>query len=290
MFQFIPVHENTILAVRISGAIEHEDYQQFVLKLEEFINPDEKMSLLLEFDNFIGSNLATIKNDFNIGLKYGNVFTKIAIVGQKKWQKWMGFVSSPFIKGNVKYFDRIDFQSAWDWLREKELSDVELAEKEISPYSKIMVGIDFSPHSLHAARRAVELAKSFGAKLQLVHIVNEAELSDLYYEPYGISFGSPGFPVVSMEDIQTANKSVIDSSNKQMSALTEELGLDNNQGIVLEGRPKTTLISYSEAQDVDLIVMGTHGLHGIDRILGSSTRYVQNHARCEVLSIPLTSP
>ena len=84
-------------------------------------------------------------------------------------------------------------------------------------------------------------------------------------------------------------RALTDKSKRQMTDLIDSLGLDQKQGVVLQGRPKATLISYAVAQDVDLIVMGTHGLRGIDIVLGSSTRYVQSHAHCDVLSVPLIS-
>ncbi len=287
MFQFIPVHEGNILAIRVSGKLSHDDYQQFIPKLEELIKPGKKISLLIELDDFHGASLAAIKDDFSIGIKYPDTFEKIAIVGEKKWQKWMAFISSPFIKGEIKYFKRSELQDAWGWLRVKSLSNSELADQPIIPYKKIMVGVDFSAHSKHAVRRAVELAKQFNSKLLLVNIVNEAELYDFYSEPSGMGFVMTEFSFAEMESIGAMIKSLTDKSKKQMTGLIDSLGIDQKQGIVLQGRPKATLISYAAAQDVDLIVMGTHGLRGIDIVLGSSTRYVQSHARCEVLSVPL---
>ena len=49
MFQFIPVHEGNVYAVRVSGKLSHEDYQNFLPDLEDLIKPDEKISLLIEY-------------------------------------------------------------------------------------------------------------------------------------------------------------------------------------------------------------------------------------------------
>jgi len=289
MFQFIPVHEGNIFAIRVSGKLSHDDYQQFIPKLEELIKPDEIISLLIELDDFHGASLAAIKDEFSIGIKHPDAFARVAIVGDKKWQKWMAFISSPFIKSKTKYFNRSELQLAWDWLRVKSLSNDELADRPIIPYEKIMVGVDYSPHSKHAVRRAVELEKQNDSRLLLVNIVNEAELYDFYSEPSGMGFFMTEYSLAEMESIGAMLRSLTDKSKKQMADLIDSLGLDQKQGIVLQGRPKATLISYAAAQDVDLIVMGTHGLRGIDIVLGSSTRYVQSHARCEVLSVPLVN-
>ena len=248
---------------------------------------DQRIALLIELDDFHGADLAAIKDDFTFGLKHADSFEKVAIVGEKKWQKWMTLFSSPILKSDVKYFDRKALQDAWNWLRIKKYSDSALADMPVRPYQKIMVGVDFSPHSKHAAKRAIELSNQYGAQLELVNVVNEAALYDLYYDPVGMGFTMTEFSQAGMEGISKMIESLIDKSRDQMNVLIADLGLEQNQGVVITGRPQTTLNSYAEAQDVDLIVMGTHGRRGIDAVLGSATRYIQSHARCEVLAVPL---
>jgi len=289
MFQFIPVHEDNIYAVRVSGKLSHDDYQEFLPRLEGLIKPDEKMALLIELDDFHGADLAAIKDDLYFGMKHGDSFEKVAIVGDKKWQKWMTFFSSPFLKSEIKYFNRIALQDAWDWLRIKKYSNDQLADIPINPYKKIMVCIDFSPHSRHAARRAIKIAEHFDSELVLVNVVDESALYDLYYDPMSMGFSMTEFSQAGIEGTDSLIDALIDKAKTQMTATIEELGLDQSQGVVLTGRPKTTLNSYAEAQEFDLIVLGTHGRRGMDAVLGSSTRYVQTHARCEVLSVPLVN-
>ena len=287
MFQFIPVHEDNIYAVRVSGKLHHEDYQMFLPELENLLEAEGKIALLIELDDFHGADLAAIKDDFTFGMKHADSFEKVAIVGEKKWHKWMTLLSSTFLKSDVKYFDRNALQGAWDWLRIKKYSDSDLAEMPVKPYQKIIVGVDFSPHSKHAAKRAIELSGQYGARLELVNVVDEAALYDLYYDPIGMGFTMTEFSQAGMEGISNMIDSLIDKSKNQMKALITELGLDQKQGVVITGRPSSTLNSYTEAQDVDLIVMGTHGRRGIDAVLGSTTRFIQSHARCEVLAVPL---
>jgi universal stress protein A len=289
MFQFIPVHEGNVYAVRVSGKLSHEDYQKFLPDLEDLIKSDEKIALLIELDDFHGAEMSAIKDDFNFSLKHNEAFEKIAIVGEKKWHRWMTLLSNPFIKGEIKYFNRIDLQDAWDWLRIKKYSNDELADMPIKPYKKVMACMDFSPHSKHAVRRAMKIASESNAELVLVNVVDESALYDLYYDPAGMGFTMTGSSQEGNEGSLTLVESLIDKAKKQMTAMVTELGLSQKQGIVLTGRPNSTLNTYAEAQEVGLIVMGTHGRRGIDHILGSSTRYVQAHARCEVLSVPLVN-
>lgn len=292
MFQFIPVHEDNIFAVRVSGKLHHEDYQQFIPKLEELLKSNEKISLLMELDDFHGAEFEAIQDDFNFTMQHRGIFEKIAIVGNKSWQKWMTLLSSPFVKGDVKYFDRAALQDAWNWLREKQLSDDELANLPVDPYKKIIVAMDFSAHSIRAARRAISIAEQFESQLQLVHIVDESVYYDLYTQPGDIGFMMNMMTDYSVDMLGKTNgllNSMLDKAKVDMTKILKSLGLQPNQGVVLMGRPNSTLLSYIEAQDIDLIAMGTHGKRGFDAVLGSSTLYVQSHARCEVLAVPLVN-
>lgn len=56
--------------------------------------------------------------------------------------------------------------------------------------------------------------------------------------------------------------------------------------VVRQGRPAPEIVRYAEACQCDLIVMGTHGFTGLDRlVLGSVAEYVVRHAPCPVLSV-----
>jgi len=290
VFQFIPVHEDNIFAIRISGKLTHEDYQQFLPKLENLLKTEKNISLLIELDNFQGAKLEAIKDDFNFTRTHQEDFEKVAIVGDKQWQKWITLLSKPLLKGDVKYFSHTALQDAWDWLRERNLSNDELANIPTMPYKKIMVAMDFSAHSVRAARRAIDIAKHFKSQLQLVYVVDESAYYDLYTEPGDIGFMMNMMTDHSIQALGETNKlldSMVYKAREDMNAMLKKLDLDQTQGIVLTGKPNTTLISYIEAQNIDLAVMGTHGKHGFDAVLGSSTLYVQSRARCDVLAVPL---
>ena len=57
--------------------------------------------------------------------------------------------------------------------------------------------------------------------------------------------------------------------------------------LVLAGSPRSVILSYAEAQQVDLIVAGRHGRGGIQQLLGSTANALVHRARCEVLTVPL---
>jgi len=251
-------------------------------QLEELILENQKISLLIEFDDFKGLDFEAVKDDLLFSRQHNKDFEKVAIVGDKKWLKWMTLVSNPFLKGEIKYFEKSNFHMAWDWLRIPELTHDDLAEAPIDRYKKIMVGIDFSPYSKHAAKRALQLSEQTSAEIVLVNVIDESSLYEIYYGPVTMGL----FTGLS-QDFMTKVDEYISQSKEQMDLLLNELGLEKNQGVVLTGRPSTTLNSYAEAQKVDLIIMGSKSKRGMEAIMNSSTRYLLSNSRSEILAVPL---
>jgi universal stress protein A len=285
MLKFIPVHEGNIFAVRATGKLTHADYQQFLPELENLINEHGKISLLMELENFSGWEIAAVKDDLQFGLKHNHDFEKIALVGDKTWQQWMVLMSKPFVKGEIRYFSRIELQTAWDWLRNKKQQTK--ASETISPpqpYQHIIVAVDFSPHSEKATYRAIQLAEQYGAKLTMLTVVDDVEFYYAYLEPLDANaMVRPYDPELTASLAASVHKIAEDNLSKLIEK-TQAKGIHTEISI---GSPSSSIISYAEATNCDLLVMGTHGRHGISRLLGSTAHSVQNHARCEVLMVPL---
>src|SRR5438552_3850688 len=124
---------------------------------------------------------------------------------------------------------------------------------------KILYPTDFSSYSNQAYFHAVALAESHGASLTILYV----------YTPGGGKFtenADPGHWRGQLEQIRPLNPSI--SVNH----------------VFLEGDPAEEIIRYAVAADIDLIVMGTHGRTGLDRLLmGSVAEKVLRGAHCSVL-------
>ncbi len=281
MLQFIPVFEDNTIAIRASGKLTHEDYQAFLPELEKQIKELGKVSVLFELDNFSGWDLKAAKDDFEFGMKHMNDFERIAIVGDKAWEHWMVLMMKPFMPyGEVRYFERENLQEAWDWLREP--AEEEKAANQLTPYKEIMVGVDFSNYSRHAAKRAIEIAKFYQANVTLLHVTEEIIPYAYYYDDSML--GYPFEPELVVEQ----NKEQVKMAKKQMAAFMDDLGdTDGVKSEVLSGDTGSTIVSFLEAQKTDLAVFGAKKKKGISKLLGSTPHYIQNHSRCEVLVAPL---
>ncbi|MBB1381070.1 STAS/SEC14 domain-containing protein [Shewanella sp. SR41-2] len=283
MLQFIPVFDGNTIAVRASGKLTLEDFQQFFPQLETQIKRLGKISLLFEFDNFSGWDLDAAIDDIKFGMKHLSDFERIAMVGDKSWEHWMALIAKPFlISSEVRYFNRENLQQAWDWLREKQ--EFEKAVEQLQPYQNIVVAVDFSLYSKHACKRAIELANYYQASLTLLNVVPEVLAYTLYGDPVG-------YNVVDLDIIKDQNKKSIDEAQFQMKAFVNDL--DTNFPIetkVICGEINYGVVSFLEAQHIDLAIFGAKKKKGINKLLGSVPHYVQNHSRCEILIVPVQGP
>ncbi len=280
MFQFIPVEEDNIFAVKVSGKLTDADYQQFLPQLEDLIGQFKRISLLLELEDFHGWEPKAAWDDFRFGMKHDQDFQRIAIVGDKTWHKWMTMLGNAFTDTSVRFFNRDQLAEAWDWLREGAKGDEAAAPEPAEddkppPWRHILAAVDFSPLSRLALARAVELSRDHGARLSLLHAV---EMTGTPLLDYDVLMTDP-------VDFLELDQQRFEQAEVELKRLADSLEMDDVQTEVLWGTPKSAVLSYAEAQNVDLIVVGSHGRHGIGRLLGSASAAIANSARADVLIV-----
>ncbi|HHL18469.1 MAG TPA: hypothetical protein ENJ33_01900 [Thiothrix sp.] len=195
----------------------------------------------------------------------------------------MAVMAKPFVAlndGEIRYFDRENLQNAWDWLREKE--KLKALAEQIDIYKKIVVPVDFSLPSKHAVKRAVRLAKQDGAEVTLLHISQEAIVLPYYHD------SMVAYPYYDLASLDYDDKRQIAHAEEQMNVFIASLKSGFPlRAEVLIGNPNSTILSFLEAQNTDLVVFGATKKKGLSKRLGSIPRYVLDHARCELLVVPL---
>jgi Universal stress protein UspA and related nucleotide-binding proteins len=140
-------------------------------------------------------------------------------------------------------------------------------------FKRIVVAYDGSDHAIKALNTAIELAKAFNSKLDVVEVVDTAAL-------LGMGFA----PVPSDVIAQVYNKAQNDVEQAKKKA--QEAGVKDVTSQVLEGDPATSIIEYASKNGADLIVIGSRGLSTFKRlILGSVSSKVVQESRVPVLVI-----
>jgi nucleotide-binding universal stress UspA family protein len=139
---------------------------------------------------------------------------------------------------------------------------------------RILCPMDFSEFSAKSYEYAHSLAHHYGAKLFLEHVVQPLTMAYPYYA-FPDSFNQIYWNLT--EDAEEQLKEVV--KNYSWNGVHPEM-------IVKEGFPTDAILTFAEANDVNLIVMGTHGRRGVDRVtMGSVTERVLRKACCPVLVV-----
>ncbi|NQY26978.1 MAG: STAS/SEC14 domain-containing protein [Piscirickettsiaceae bacterium] len=103
------------LSLKVSGKLTHEDYQIITPMIDSALSTvtKPKINALVDVTELEGWELRAAWDDFKLGLKHGSEFEKIAIFGNKKWQKTISKIGSWFIAGEIKYFENEKDGLAW---------------------------------------------------------------------------------------------------------------------------------------------------------------------------------
>lgn len=107
-----------IVGFILSGKLHDEDYRSFVPELEAVLASQDGLRLYAQFEDFHGWDLHAGWDDFKFGVKHYADFTRIALVGDRRWEEWMAALCKPFTRAEVRYFNIEDRAAAWAWLRE----------------------------------------------------------------------------------------------------------------------------------------------------------------------------
>lgn len=138
---------------------------------------------------------------------------------------------------------------------------------------QILVPVDFSEHSLKAIRYALPFAEQFGARLSLLHVI----------EPM-IFPGEFGYAPLESENLDGQR---MDTARQQLQKMVAELGATvSAEFSVCLGRAWKEIVDHARVQEVDLLIISTHGYTGLKHaLLGSVAEKIVRHSPCPVLVV-----
>ncbi|MEI6708097.1 MAG: universal stress protein [Methylococcales bacterium] len=144
----------------------------------------------------------------------------------------------------------------------------------MSDYRHILLAIDYSAHSDYVANKAKALADCYQAKLSIIHVLDNIPMPDTNYGSIIPINEDTGYELLEIEKTK-----LIELSKRLEIA-------DDNQWLVW-GVPNQEIVACAIQQKVDLIILGSHGRHGLALLLGSTANSVLHHAPCDVLAVRL---
>lgn len=139
-------------------------------------------------------------------------------------------------------------------------------------YNSILVAIDASQESVNIIRKGKALAEASSASLKVVHFVEPPYINYAYGELVAQQY------LPSTEEIKAQ---VMPALTAQMDAA----GVAASQLHIEIGIPSEAVCELALEDSADLIVVGSHGRHGLQLLLGSTANSILHHARCDVLAV-----
>jgi hypothetical protein len=105
-----------ILEVRASGTLTKEAYQLFGPAVDAQIKAHGKLRILFVMEDFHGWTAGAMWEDLKFDLKHWKDIERLALVGDKEWEKGMAAFCNPFTKATIRYFDAGQIDEARRWL------------------------------------------------------------------------------------------------------------------------------------------------------------------------------
>ncbi len=109
-----------ILEVTVSDKLTKEDYQVFGPQIEHDIQKNGKVRILFRMRDFHGWNAGGLWEDTKFYFKHFSDIERLAMVGDKKWEKGMATLCKPFTTATVRFFTPDEIESARQWLQEEQ--------------------------------------------------------------------------------------------------------------------------------------------------------------------------
>jgi universal stress protein A len=142
-------------------------------------------------------------------------------------------------------------------------------------YQRILLAVDFFEQNECVVARAKLLADTYQSTLSIIHVVDNLPVTDTSYGtaiPYDMDLTAM----------------LIESAKQKLNQLANKLGIAEHNTYIELGSPKSEIIRIATDIKADLIIVGSHGRHGLALLLGSTANSMLHHATCDVLAVRLS--
>ena len=154
---------------------------------------------------------------------------------------------------------------------------------------KILIALNYDPSAQKIAETGYALAKSMNARVILLHVTFDAAYySSLNYSPI---MGFDGFSNVDLIETGTVEELLKKEAQEYLDKSKQHLEDKTIETVVKDGDFGDSILDTAKAMNVDVIVMGTHGRRGLDKLLmGSVAEKVLHHSSIPLFIIPTKNP
>lgn len=148
----------------------------------------------------------------------------------------------------------------------------------MTQYQHVLAAVDLTEEAPQVLEHAQQLARENGAQLSVMTVIRP-----LTYAYAGLDVG---WVSREMADFESQSEKM---SKEKLAALADKVGVRETDTYVIFGVPAPSIKAQAKQLDADLIVVGTHGRHGLGLLLGSTANGVLHGAACDVLAVKIES-
>jgi universal stress protein A len=141
-------------------------------------------------------------------------------------------------------------------------------------YKHVLAAVDLSDEANQVLREAKQVAEDHGAKLSIISVI----------KPLTQVYGGLDMAAYTQSSVNFEREAQAQAVEK-LTAVGAELGVAADDIIAAIGAPAPQVVDSAKDLSADLIVIGSHGKHGLGLLLGSTANGVLHHAECDVLTI-----
>jgi|TARA_B110000259_G_scaffold169736_1_gene199851 universal stress protein A len=142
--------------------------------------------------------------------------------------------------------------------------------RNMNIYQNILVAIDLNEEANKVVQKAHQLSLQSGAKLTLIHVT----------EPLSYAYGGD-IPM----DLSVIQTQLHDDAEERMSNFVKQQELGDVAQLIVSGHIETEVHRVAIELSTGLIVVGSHGRHGLALLLGSTSNGILHGATCDVLAV-----
>jgi universal stress protein A len=145
-------------------------------------------------------------------------------------------------------------------------------------YKHILFATELNETKSYIEDKVEKLQQLTQAKLSIIHVVEP--IANIYYGGvYGV------VPNLDASDNVSTTKIFQDRAKKALQPLVKRLNISEQNLHIPVGQTSEEILAFAEQHKVDLIITGSHGVHGLRLLLGSTANSLLHGAKCDVLAV-----
>lgn len=137
-------------------------------------------------------------------------------------------------------------------------------------YKRVLLAVDLTEECRRVALRAKNIAQDSNAELHIVHVI----------EPLSLAYGGD-IPM----DLSSVQDQIHEQAKSHLAEFAKSIDIPPNRQHLVFGRPESEIHRIADEDEMDLVVVGSHGRHGLALLLGSTANGVLHGATTDVLAV-----